>query len=72
MAQAHAARQFSLRLPGWLAERVERCTDEMREAGLDVTRADVVRLPRRHALDATHCKVLLLFGRSARQKRARK
>jgi hypothetical protein len=68
MAQAHAARQFSLRLPVWLAERVERCTDEMREAGLDVTRADVVRRPRRQALDATRCKVQLLFGRSARKK----
>jgi hypothetical protein len=72
MAQEQAARQFSFRLPEGLVERVERCTEEMREAGLEVTRADVVRLLLKHALDATHCKVELLFGGSGRKRRARR
>jgi hypothetical protein len=64
-----AARQFSFRLPGSLVERVEGCMQEMREAGLDVTRADVVRILLKHALDATHCKLDLLFGRTAAKSR---
>jgi len=72
MAHDQAARQFSFRLPEGLVERVERCTEETREAGLEVTRADVVRLLLKHALDATHCKVELLFGGPGRKRRARR
>jgi len=72
MANEEAARQFSFRLPGDLVERVENCMEEMREAGLEVTRADVVRLLLKHALDATHCKIELLLGRrQPPKKRAR-
>lgn len=57
-----AARQFSFRLPEGLIERVEECMENLRAAGLEVTRADVVRLLLKHALDATHCKIDLLLG----------
>jgi hypothetical protein len=70
MAQ-EAARQFSFRLPEGLVERVEGCTEEIRAAGLDVTRADVVRLLLNHALDTTHCKLELLVGGKGPQKRRR-
>lgn len=35
---------------------MESCTEKIRKSGLDVTRADVVRLLLKHALDATHCR----------------
>jgi hypothetical protein len=56
-----ASKQFSFRLPETLIERVERCADELRASGLDVTRADVVRLLLNHALDATNSKLNLLL-----------
>jgi len=62
MAQAAAARQFSFRLPEPLVARVEQCMEQMQAAGLDVTRADVVRLLLKHALDATNCKLDRLLG----------
>jgi hypothetical protein len=37
-----------------------------------VTRADVVRLLLKHALDATHCDLDLLLDRKGRKKRSRK
>jgi hypothetical protein len=52
-----ASKQFSFRLPEALVERVEHCTEEMRQSGLDVTRTDVVRLLLNHALDSTQCKM---------------
>jgi hypothetical protein len=69
MAQDVAAKQFSFRLPEGLVDRVEQCTDELRSAGLEVTRADVVRLLLKHALDETQCKIERLIGTS--KKRAR-
>ena len=54
-----ASKQFSFRLPEALVERVEHCAHEIRQHGLDVTRADVVRLLLKHALDATQCKTEL-------------
>lgn len=57
------SKQFSFRLPEGLVDRVEDCADQMRASGLDVTRADVVRLLLNHALDATHCKLNLLLQR---------
>jgi hypothetical protein len=71
MASDEAARQFSFRLPESLVERVERCMAELREAGLEVTRADVVRLLLKHALDDTQCKVDLLLGVNTSRKRTR-
>ena len=64
-----ASKQFSFRLPEALVERVEHCAQEMRQSGLDVTRADVVRLLLNHALDATKCKMSLLL-RSPTAKRS--
>jgi hypothetical protein len=56
-----ASKQFSFRLPEALVQRVELCAEGMRAAGLDVTRADVIRLLLNHALDATKCKLNLLL-----------
>lgn len=69
MAHA-AARQFSFRLPFELVTRVEACTEELRDSGLEVTRADVVRLLLKHALDTTHCKLELLLGNKPKKHRA--
>jgi hypothetical protein len=52
-----ASQQFSFRLPKSLVQRVEKCADVMRASGLDVTRADVVRLLLNHALDTTKCNL---------------
>ena len=71
MPNAVAAKQFSFRLPEGLVERVEQCTTELQTAGLEVTRADVVRLLLNHALDATQCKIDLLLGGRLAKKRAR-
>jgi hypothetical protein len=60
MSNAVASRQFSFRLPQPLVDRVERCTDTLRAHGLEVTRADVVRLLLQHALDATRGRLELL------------
>jgi hypothetical protein len=70
MAYQEAARQFSFRLPESLVAQIERCMEEIRAVGLDVTRADVVRLLLKHALDATHCKFELLVGRKAARQKA--
>lgn len=72
MAHDEAARQFSFRLPEGLIDRVEHCKAELEATGLEVTRADVVRLLLKHALDATHCRIDLLLGGSRSKKRARK
>jgi hypothetical protein len=52
-----ASRQFSFRLPKSLVDRVEDCADAIRANGLEVTRADVVRLLLNHALDSTGCRI---------------
>ncbi|HEY1692831.1 MAG TPA: hypothetical protein VGG39_11755 [Polyangiaceae bacterium] len=64
-----AARQFSFRLPEPLVERLERCRLHLCSSGLDVTRADVVRLLLNHALDATKCRIDLLLGRAKTRSR---
>jgi hypothetical protein len=56
-----ASRQFSFRLPPNLVERVEECADSIRSTGLDVTRADVVRLLLNHALETTKCNLKRLL-----------
>ncbi len=72
MAEESAARQFSFRLPGGLVDRVEQCKDKLRESGLDLNRADVVRLLLKHALDVTHCDLELLLGKTKPKKVARR
>lgn len=68
MPTSSAAKQFSFRLPIALVDRVEHCAEQLRDAGLEVTRADVVRLLLKHALDATHCKIDRLFGQNTSKK----
>jgi hypothetical protein len=70
MAHEEAAKQFSFRLPEGLIERVERCTEDLQAQGLEVTRAGVVRLLLKHALDTTHCKLELLLDRKAPKRSA--
>jgi Arc/MetJ-type ribon-helix-helix transcriptional regulator len=61
MAQTEASRQFSFRLPEALVEQIEQCTEEIRAQGLEVSRADVVRLLLNHSLQTTKCKLNLLL-----------
>jgi hypothetical protein len=61
MPQTEATKQFSVRLPHALVDRVEECAENMRSTGLDVTRTDVVRLLLSHALDATQCRLDLML-----------
>jgi hypothetical protein len=70
--QESAARQFSFRLPSALVARVDTCTGRMQTAGLEVTRADVVRMLLKHALDNTQCRLELLFGSKAKKKLAKR
>jgi hypothetical protein len=70
--QSVAFKQFSFRLPKDLVNRVEDCADHMRSRGLDVSRADVVRLLLNHALESTKCRLDRLLrpqssGRSTRR-----
>jgi len=67
--EVEASRQFSFRLPPSLVERVEGCADHLRAAGLEVTRADVVRLLINHALETTHCQLEQLLRPGAMKAR---
>jgi hypothetical protein len=74
VAQSIAFKQFSFRLPKDLVNRVEACADNMRSRGLDVSRADVVRLLLNHALESTKCRLDQLLrpkngGRPVRRSR---
>jgi hypothetical protein len=71
MTHTAASKQFSFRLPEPLVEEVEECAESIRAKGLEVTRADVVRLLLTHALDATNCKLELLL-RPDRNKKSRR
>lgn len=62
-----ATKQFSFRLPKSLVERVERCVRNVRTSGLDLTRADVVRLLLNHALDSTNCRLDLLLASNGKK-----
>ena len=71
MSQTDAYKQFSFRLPPDLVDDVEQCLSSLRRQGLDVTRADVVRMLLKHALAATRCKIdRLLKADRAKSKRA--
>ncbi len=73
MANVEAARQFSFRLPEPLVARLEHCLDHLRSTGLDVNRADVVRLLLNHALETAECDVeLLLHPRSTKRAKRRR
>jgi hypothetical protein len=62
-----ASRQFSFRLPQELVDRVEQCADSIRVKGLEVTRADVVRLLLNHALETTQCNLNRLLRPPTKQ-----
>lgn len=70
--QGSAARQFSFRLPTALVARVDTCTGHMQTAGLEVTRADVVRMLLKHALDDTQCRLERLLGSKSKKKPAKR
>jgi hypothetical protein len=70
--QEQAAKQFSFRLPVGLVDRVEQCMEHLQANGLEVNRADVVRMLLKHALDTTQCKIERLLGGGAPKERARK
>ncbi len=72
MAHVEAARQFSFRLPEPLVARLEHCLDHLRSAGLDVNRADVVRLLLNHALETADCDVEQLLHPVRSPKRAKR
>ena len=67
-----ASKQFSFRLPEVLVQRVEQCAEGLRGMGLDVTRADVVRLLLNHALESTKCRLNLLLQPQSNRKSQRK
>ena len=50
-------KQLSFRLPKGLVDRVDRCVRECEASGLDLTRADVVRLLLNYALTSTGGKL---------------
>ena len=50
-------KQLSFRLPKSLVDRVDRCVRECESSGLDLTRADVVRLLLNYALTSTGGKL---------------
>lgn len=58
-------RQLTFRLPETLIERVEDCLTRMQQkSGINLTRADVVRMLLTHALDEAACDVKRLFSPS--------
>jgi hypothetical protein len=72
VAQTNVLKQFSFRLPEALVEQVEHCADHIRAQGLEVTRADVVRLLLKHSLEATRCRLDLLLRRAPDEKPRKK
>jgi Arc/MetJ-type ribon-helix-helix transcriptional regulator len=61
MTQSEPSKQFSFRLPESMVEQIEECAANIREQGLDVNRADVVRLLLSHSLETTKCQLELLL-----------
>ena len=55
MFVAEPTKQLAFRLPESLIERIEECLSRTRGTGLNLTRADIVRLLLTHALDDTGC-----------------
>jgi hypothetical protein len=67
-------KQLTFRLPQTLVDRVEDCVTSIQEkSGMNVTRADVVRLLLTRALDSAGCDLQQLFAAppKARRRRAR-
>jgi hypothetical protein len=65
MARTEASKQFSLRLPVSLVDKLKRCRKEFSAMGLEMTRTDVVRLLLNHSLEATKCNLHLLLPQAA-------
>ncbi len=63
-------KQLSFRLPKALVDRVDRCVRESEASGLDLTRADVVRLLLNYALAETDGKLSQLIERKSRRRGA--
>lgn len=64
-----ATKQLSFRLPKPLVDKVDRCVRDCENNGLDLTRADVVRLLLNYALSATDGKLdQLIEPKSARRR----
>lgn len=61
--------QYSFRLPKDLISRLDGCMATMRDAGLELTRADVVRLLLNHALETTKCDLAVLLAPRSRMRR---
>ena len=62
MNTTDSTRQLTFRLPEPLIDRVEDCVSKLHRTGLDVTRADVVRMLLKHALDVTGCNIKKLLA----------
>ncbi len=63
-------KQLSFRLPKPLVDRVDRCVRESEESGLDLTRADVVRLLLNYALAETDGRLSQLIERKPKRRGA--
>ena len=59
---AQRTKQLAFRLPTDLVGRIESCEKHICEAGLDVSRTDVVRLLLTFALNASACNLRVLIG----------
>jgi hypothetical protein len=59
--------QMAFRLPKTLVGRIEECVVRLRRTGLDIKRADVVRMLLAHALDHGGCDLtrMLALGEAA-------
>ncbi len=63
-------KQLSFRLPKALVDRVDRCVRESEASGLDLTRADVVRLLLNYALAETDGTLSQLIERKSKRRGA--
>src|SRR5262249_50189100 len=63
-------KQLSFRLPKALVDRVDRCVRESEASGLDLTRADVVRLLLNYALTATDGRLSSLIEKPKKKRGA--
>jgi hypothetical protein len=62
-------KQLAFRLPLTLIARLDTCVEELRGAGLEVTRAEVVRLLLARAIEETNCEVSKLLATPKRRKK---
>ena len=70
IVDGEATKQLGFRLPVSLIEDINHCVGHLQSLGLELTRADVVRLLLRRALDETGCEVQRLLQRPRKRKHA--